>query len=138
MYYGLFHNLASAGAAVFAAGGPALEAQATRAFAHNTMLNVCKAFAQSTTRPFQPPLDGLMQNKPDGRLVFVADSFVKLQEARHTADYNMAAHFTRQDGLDLLRLAQEAHKQFGEVQTLPETIVFLTALLLADRWSRRG
>ena len=44
----------------------------------------------------------------------------------------------RQYASDLVRLAETALADFDAVQSFPETTVFLAALLLADRWTRRG
>ena len=99
---------------------------------------VCESYDRSPTRPFQPPLDRLIPTTPDRRLIAVAGAFIKLQEARHAADYDLAASFTRHEGLALLQLADLAHQNFSDIQHLPETQVFLAALLLADRWTRRG
>ena len=75
---------------------------------------------------------------PDPRLVTVAQEFVQLQEARHKADYNTAASINLNDALQAMKSAIEAHRFFDEIRDQPGTTVFLTALLLADRWTRRG
>ena len=138
LYYSLFHRFTTSGASIFAAGGAALQGQATRAYSHANMRKVCESYIRSPKRPFQPPLDALAPMPPDQRLIAVADAFVKLQEARHSADYDLAAAFTKQEGVELLQLASLAHQNFSDIQHPPETQVFLAALLLADRWTRRG
>jgi len=138
LYYALFHELAAAGAAVFASSGEALRAQVVRAFAHATMREVCKTYVQARTGPFPKPYDTLITAARDPRLVSIAKTFIALQEARLTADYDLSVVYTRQEALDLLYLARAAHKDFGDIERSPDTQVFLTALLLADRWTRRG
>lgn len=39
---------------------------------------------------------------------------------------------------ELVGLAETALADFDAIQSLPETTVFLAALLLGDRWTRRG
>ena len=39
---------------------------------------------------------------------------------------------------NLVAIAETALTNFDAIQLLPETTVFLTALLLADRWTRHG
>ena len=84
------------------------------------------------------PFTNLLPAGPDQRLVAVARVFVRLQDARQTADYDLSFKFERQEALDLLRLARTAHRNFAEVRSEPETAIFLAALLLNDRWTRRG
>lgn len=138
LYYGLFHRLAAAGATVFLPGGELLSSQAARAFSHGTMLDVCKAYCLPSKNQLPSPLDRLVPKVRDKRLVDVAQAFIDLQDARHSADYDVFREFPRVDGLDWLTQAEHAHWMLDQVQDLPETIVFLTALLLHDRWKRRG
>ncbi len=54
------------------------------------------------------------------------------------ADYDLLATIEFEDAAELVRLCRAAFQDFEAVKTLPETTVFLTALPLADRWTRRG
>ena len=139
IYYGLFHRLAAEGASVFQQGGHPLVSQAARAFSHSAMLDVCNAYSRLPKNPLLPsPLNRLASHPTDPRLVTVAQTFVVLQEARHAADYDLSGELLRSTGLDLLNQAEHAHWMLDQVQGLPETTIFLTALLLHDRWKRRG
>ena len=137
-YYGLFHRLATQGAAVFGLGGTELRHQAARAYSHSTMRKVCEQYVRSAKQKFPAPLDRLVPTTSDSRLITVADAFVQLQDARHAADYDTNTDFDRRSGLEMLQLAESSHRQLDQIQHLPETHVFLAALLLADRWTRRG
>lgn len=137
-YYALFHCLTSAGSQIFLSGGDPLRNQVTRAFNHTAMRKVCDAYVRSPIRPFPPPLDQLNPGVPNARLINVAATFARLQDARHTADYDLAALVEYAATAQLVRAADAALTDFAAVQALPETQVFLTALLLADRWTRRG
>ena len=71
-------------------------------------------------------------------LIVVAQAFELLQENRFIADYDLLATFGFEDAERLVELAEAALTALDAVRTRPETTIFLTALLLADRWTRRG
>ncbi len=137
-YYGLFHRLTTAGSMAFAAGGEPLRFQAARAFSHTAMRKVCDAYIRSPARPFPPGLERLSPSPPDKRLIAVAFAFSRLQEGRYVADYDLSTIVEAAYATELVAMAETALADFDAIQTLPETTVFLTALLLADRWTRRG
>ncbi len=137
-YYGLFHRLTTAGSMPFAAGGEPLRSQATRAFGHTAMRKVCDAYVRSPERPFPPGLAPLNPRDPNPRLIRVASAFALLQEGRYIADYDLSAVIQTAYAARLVGLAETALADFDAIQSFPETTVFLAALLLADRWTRRG
>jgi hypothetical protein len=138
LYYGLFHALVAAGSSAFAAGGVELQAQVARAYAHRAMREVCRILAQPRTGPLRKPQDGLLPSVPDPGLKAIARAFLRLQEARETADYDLTISYTRQDAIELLQLANGAHQALWDIRGSPQRAVFLAALLLHDRWTRRG
>ncbi len=86
-YYAVFHLLIRDAAAVIGGVDPATRAFVSRAFAHTAMKGVCAAFESKklpelTTAHFP----ALKQAIPE-TLVDVAGAFVRLQAARHDADY---------------------------------------------------
>lgn len=137
-YYGLFHRLTTAGSMPFVAGGEPLRFQAARAFSHSAMRKVCDAYVRSPARPFPPGLEQLSPSPPDKRLIEIALAFARLQEGRHVADYDLSAVVEAAYAVELVGFAETALADFDVIQSFPETTVFLTALLLADRWTRRG
>lgn len=137
-YYALFHQLTSAGSAAFIAGGESLRFQATRAFSHAAMRKVCDAYVRSPSAPFSAKLAHLNRRPPNSQLITVATAFGRLQEGRHTVDYDLLAVIEFEDAAQLVKLSETALADFEIVKSLPDTIVFLTALLLADRWTGRG
>ena len=137
-YYGLFHRLTTAGSMPFVAGGEPLRFQAARAFGHTAMRKVCDAYVRSPERPFPPGLTPLNPSNPDHRLIKVASAFALLQEGRYVADYDLSAVIQTAYTARLVGLAETALADFDAIQFLPETTVLLAALLLADRWTRRG
>ena len=138
LYYGVFHRLISDGSSIFQNGGAALTSQAGRAFSHSVMRQVCEAYVRSPKRPFAPPLDHLAPTPPDRRIIQISEAFIQLQEGRQIADYDLIAAIERTDALELLEQAEFVHWALDELLGLPDVTVFLAALLLADRWKRRG
>lgn len=137
-YYGLFHALALAGSSVFAGGGEKLRLQATRAYSHTAIRKVCAAYVRSPSKPFPVGYEHLNEHPPSQELIVIARAFELLQENRFTADYDLLATFELERVKLLVDLAEAVLIDLEAVQTRPETVVFLTALLLADRWTRRG
>jgi len=123
---------------LFATGGESLRFQAARAFSHTAMRKVCDAYVRSPARPFPSGLEHLNPSAPDQRLVDIANAFARLQEGRYAADYDLSTEIEIAYAAELVRMAEEALIKFDAIQSQPETTVFLTALLLADRWTRRG
>ena len=137
LYYGLFHRLTEASAGRFAAGGNALMSQVTRAHSHGVARKVCERYTKSSP-PFAERLQPLNDPLPDEQLRSVAAAFVRLQEARHGADYDLSKPVTFDDALDLLTLAQAARDSFATIEHQAATAIFLAAMLLDDRWTRNG
>lgn len=138
LYYSLFHELTDLGSALITAGSPALRQQVTRAFGHQAMRKVCNAFARRSAQPMPKPLDRLSPSPLDERVILIADAFIELQEARHSADYDTAASFDSIDATDLVQRLVAARLSLSALQDHAELTVFLAALLFHDRWSRSG
>ena len=137
-YYAVFHALTSAGARIVAPNNDALRNQVARAFNHGAMRKVCDAYVRSPGKPFPAPLAQLNPVRPDQRLTQVADAFGHLQDARHAADYDLASTVNLADAARLLASTDLALANFQAIQSAPDTEVFLTALLLSEKWTRRG
>ena len=137
-YYGLFHALTLAGSSVFAGGGDNLRFQTTRAFSHTAVRKVCAAYVRSPLKPFTAGYEHLNEHQPSPELIVVARTFELLQEGRYTADYDLLAKIEFEEAERLVELAEAALTALETVRTRPDTMVFLTALLLSDKWTRRG
>jgi len=131
-YYALFHLLAAEGARSFAPAQPLLlRLQVRRAFGHRDMQEVCRQFAagspnQATGRLLQGTLEPALRR--------FAEIFIELQEARHDADYDVTATFSRFDASQKVRLAREAFALWAQIRGGPNAAVFLGALLLQRHW----
>jgi hypothetical protein len=133
-YYALFHLLAAEGAAIMTRGStPRLRAQVQRAFAHSEMRRICQHFAGGT---LPEPMRALVVAPLEPGLVSVAKAFIRLQEERHTADYDISRQFGRVGVLGLVGIVQAAFADWAAVRTTPNAGVFLTALLLNRQWGR--
>jgi hypothetical protein len=66
----------------------------------------------------------------------VALAFVNLQEARHEADYNVTARFTRVEANNLITRVQQAFDAWKNVRADPVAPLYLGAMLLGNKWKR--
>jgi hypothetical protein len=137
-YYGLFHTFTQAASKLVAPHDVVLQSQVARAYNHVTVRAVCETVWRGRSGGFKPPFDKLFATPPDEKLVEASRILVKLYAARVTADYELAEPFSDTFAFERVQSAQSAATAFTNVVQLPSTQVFLTALLLADRWTRRG
>lgn len=131
-YYSLFHLLCGEATAALVSGGE-FRALLARAFSHTDLKKACQLFANRTVPNHLQGVAGAVV-PPD--LQRVAQAFIKLQLARHEADYNLTTALNRPDALSHIRTAREAFDAWQRVRTDPVTRVFLVSLLVGDRWNR--
>jgi uncharacterized protein (UPF0332 family) len=113
-YYGLFHFLIEESTALLLGTGQsdaAFRKIAARAFIHSKMKSVCTEFVKvnslqvhSLLQPFWKNLD--VANSSSARLI--AQTFIDLQDDRHTADYDLTVCFSRQNALNAITRAEQA------------------------------
>lgn len=139
LYYGLFHRLCAEAAVLFRSGGPELEMKVRRAFDHRTMKDVCEAYVRAgRAHRFEGKLAWQLKPEPRREIGAVAAAFVELQQARHRADYDLGVEVLAVMHEQLLETAEFAHSRLDELGSDAGYIVFLSALLLHDRWSKGG
>jgi uncharacterized protein (UPF0332 family) len=131
-YYALFHLLVDEAASTLVADRN-LRNLVSRAFQHGEMKKAALPFATGTLPPHLMKALGSSVSKD---LQEVAAAFVELQEARHEADYDLAARFYRTKVNDLVRRAEHAFQAWERIKSDSASHVFLAALLLAQRWNR--
>jgi uncharacterized protein (UPF0332 family) len=132
-YYALFHLLVWEATATLVAD-PSLRGRFSRAFEHGDMKQASKKFA-SAHKPEQ--LANLTGGLPiPGDLQEVALTFVKLQEQRHEADYDVTRTFTRDEVNDLVKRVRQAFQSWQAVREDPTARIYLAALLLWKKWDR--
>ncbi|MFY9340969.1 MAG: hypothetical protein WAT39_00675 [Planctomycetota bacterium] len=130
-YYALFHLLVH-DACAFLAGGARepLRHALARAFKHKAMVMACKAFANQAVK--DPLRDSLPTPTISPDLTRVATTFADLQQARHEADYDPSAAFSRQQALGLVNQAVAAFAAWDRVRKSEEVAPFCVALLAYD------
>lgn len=101
------------------------------------MRRVCDLFGRSGVVA-SPLLLTLVNTPLSPDLIRVARAFTTLQDARHTADYDLATALPEQEADRLIELAEESFAAWAHTRDTANAGVFLTALLLHDRWNRRG
>jgi hypothetical protein len=107
-YYGLFHLLTTE-----AARNWKHEHQRdlfTRMFDHGRM-KTCSARVSSRALPVDPA-----EISTAADLKIVADSFVKLQQARHTADYDNSRIWSRTQVWEMIVLAEDALAAWSNIR----------------------
>jgi hypothetical protein len=125
-YYGLFHTIAAAGAALFS-GPPELRAQIARGYDHASIASACKQLEDALR---QRAFD---RDTPDARLVALAIAFRQLREARENADYVLTWDLSWDEAADFVGAAWDAYGRFAPIKTSPEAAAFLVAPLLRKR-----
>ena len=136
-YYAVFHLLTLDAAACVSPGNRILQSRLRRAAQHRDMRKVCDTIASAG--PQGPKLlAGVIEPPIAPELSAVAGAFATLQDARHAADYDLDT----EPSFALARASRDlgctVFKDWQHIRNQPNTQAFLVALLLADRWSRRG
>ncbi len=120
-YYALFHAVAEDAASLLVGSGPNRPdkawAQVYRALDHGAARNAC-----SNVRRLGFPAE----------IEFAADAFVRLQEARHGADYDPDYRVGRSEALDWIALAADAIRSLRQASR-KDRIAFAVLLLFKRR-----
>jgi uncharacterized protein (UPF0332 family) len=134
-YYALFHLLVAEATGIVKT--PMLRAQVRRAYSHGDMKSVCKSW--SSGNPNNLPLHqrSLVKLPLDQPLAAIATGFVALQEARHTADYDLSTPFTKVETLRFVERAKTAFRDWNTIKATANAKVFLAALPLEKQWKPR-
>jgi len=135
-YYGLFHFLIEESTALICGAGQEdqhLRQLASRAFVHVKMRSVCREFVKPNPQdvhdllqPFWSRL-GIANNH---QVRLVAQTFIDLQDDRHTADYDPSVSFSRQDALNAALRADTAVNAWRQLKTANPQIARLFAIAL--------
>jgi hypothetical protein len=133
-YYAVFHLLISEAVTVLIPAQPrALRNRVTRSFQHAEMQKICLALASGNL--FEK-FGTLFGNGISVDLRTVVVRFSVLQQARHTADYDVGEVFTRSVALAHVDDARLAFASWDRIRNTEEATVFLTALAFGARWSK--
>jgi hypothetical protein len=133
-YYALFHLLVAACVQRVTPSGVAeLGPRIARALVHWEMKDACLPISRNNPGSI---LLTLLPSALSPELRRVAKTFVELQEARHRADYDLSATYTRVDTVEYLNQTASAFEDWKHIQNNDEAKVFLSALMFAKRWSK--
>lgn len=133
-YYAVFHLLAADAAAQASAARPAgLSIKVQRALDHKEMKDAAKGFKSSNLPEIIAPL---INGGLPVELIAVADAFIRLQEERHRADYDLDSSFDRAKAQGAVVQATRTFKDWATVRNSDEAKVFLAALMFHKRWNR--
>lgn len=136
-YYAPFHMLVSEGAALIGSKlGKEPRIRIRRAFVHADMKAVCASYAGPPTR-FPPQVAPLLTFPLDPDLQALATLFLKLQEERHAADYDVACVFNRTEVLTYMSTLNAMFVSWARVRASANAKIFLFDLLLRKSWSRQ-
>ena len=131
-YYALFHFLADEGVKRLTSSSPHQDILA-RAFAHTEMRKSCHLYLKTPLPPSAVPLLG---PAIPHELKEIATAFIDLQDLRHDADYNRGRVYEIGEARDAVDSAAEAVRKWDDVRDTRDAQVFLSLLLLGDRWNR--
>lgn len=133
-YYAVFHLLISEALALLIPAQPrGLRERVSRAFQHSEMQKICLTLAKGD---LSDRFGTLFALGVSGDLRTVAVRFGILQQARHTADYDVGQVFTPFVALARVDDAQRAFSSSDRVRGTDEATVFVTALAFGARWSK--
>jgi hypothetical protein len=136
-YYSLFHLLIGEATRVMLGSRTdrrVFRQIIARGFSHGSMVACCKSFAGGTLPQSISSVLPTLPVPPD--LTEVAGVFVRLQEERHRADYNLAASFQRTEVVDLLTDLDGAVGAWRRIRSHETARFFLAALPLWEQLRR--
>lgn len=126
-YYALYHRLTIGTAAhtLQTAGGEQDMLRMTRAFGHRAMKESCEWVA-GRRRPSKIPREvrGLVESLRHTPIEDLAASFCDLQEARHRADYDHLARFSKAETVSHIDEAENAIKALAEADEAARDSLF--------------
>ena len=133
-YYALFHLFTEEGARVVTARTE-LHPVLRRVFEHRRMKKICRAVSSGRLpEPWNELYDDLSAGQK-ATLREIAQTFVDLQEERHSADYAFGDRFARSNVRDLLDKAERTVRTWKTFRKTDKRAAewFLLALLFGDR-----
>jgi hypothetical protein len=137
-YYAVFHLLSAAVAEQVSPGFPAGLRECTqRVLGHSQMFNVAKAFSlQGKNEAKGLPKGFVLPDPISQELASVSNGFKDLQEARHTADYDVLKQYNPGDELALVQQAEKIFKDWNTEKNSKNAPVFLAAMIFGKDWNR--
>lgn len=136
-YYAVFHLFSAEVAAQVSPAGPSgLRERTQRALNHNSMYKAAEAFSQSGARPSRLPADISLSGLLSPELISIAKGFLRLQDERHSADYDVSQSFDRIKVLALVQTAEDIFDGWRKEKTSGNAPVFLASLMFWQLWNK--
>jgi uncharacterized protein (UPF0332 family) len=137
-YYAVFHLIAADVGAQVSPDLPAgLRERTQRALDHRQMLKVAKAFSQAgASRAKDLPDDIVLPVPVSQELASISNSFKELQEARHTADYDVLQLLDPAYAQTLVQQAEKIFQDWKTERNSRNAPVFLAALMFGKDWNK--
>lgn len=131
-YYALFHHLSEAAVQQIAPRvSPEAANRIHRWLDHSEMKRVCGEFARPHLRA---PLRNLLGDTATVEMKTVTTAFLRLQEARHSADYDIDYKLSRLQTQEFITMAVQAIGAWDRVCPSAESNIFVLSLLLWKKW----
>ena len=131
-YYALFHRLSEAAVEQIAPhASPEAANRIHRWLEHAEMKKICGEFAGPK---LNPPLSDLLGNSVSEDMRTVAGTFLRLQDARHAADYDLDYDIRPSETESLIRSAVDAISTWQRIAQTAEANIFVLSLLLWKKW----
>jgi hypothetical protein len=133
-YYALFHHIIGTAASLIAPNVPTeTNHRIRRWFDHAEMKKIGGRFLQTK---LDQPLLGLVGPSASPELQLVVGTFIKLQDARHNADYDLSYRLASADARQLILLAVGAMDAWDRIANSAEANIFILSLLLWKNWEK--
>ncbi len=133
-YYALFHAINQDAVGLIAPNvSRAINHRIQRWFDYAEMKRVCGRFTQAQ---LDQPLRDLIGDSASSDLQRVARDFIQLQNARHSADYDLSLEFTPNQGYETVVMAEVAIEAWNRLKGSSEANIFILSLLLWKNWER--
>ncbi len=104
-----------------------------RWFDHGEMKRICGRFLPAK---LDQPLRDLIGDTASTDLQTVALGFIQLQDARHSADYDLSYSLTQQIAWDIFEKATETTEAWDRIQNSAEANIFILSLLMWKNWDK--
>lgn len=132
-YYALFHALVGAAVEHVLPGCSNDDRfRMARHYQHAAIKRVCTWVVPPTTPP-ERVRAAMLKVRSDTDLLDIADAFIQLQEARHEADYDHLADFSRPGSLALIDMSWDACDKLNASIGTPSSELFLAHVTMASK-----
>lgn len=132
-YYALFHLLIQDATGIIGTNMTNVAREGiARWFNHGEMKQACNFFSTATSpmkEKAPKQLSSILGRSVPADLQSVASAFIRLQEARHDADYNLTETWTRLTAQQYVDIARRAFEAWARLKKSHEANVFAIALI---------